>query len=189
MCCATTTLFSSDKKDKKGSSFQESVFRSTCFLNDLIYFFFFFKKRHFSTCIFFFRWDFKSYRSSRVMCSAASTIRKESVRCFYFWQQACISMETRFWVRAGRGRRGRFDDKSWRWRRTEILSGEAAWNTLHTERRRDYSYCTHCCLSLHCGLKRIWLWHSFISKCPRTAEEEKKIYLQCRGAQKRTRLA
>lgn len=53
MCCATTTLFSSDKKDKKGSSFQESVFRSTCFLNDLIYFFFFFKKDIFQHAYFF----------------------------------------------------------------------------------------------------------------------------------------
>lgn len=86
-------------------------------------------------------------RQSRMVFSplsaAAAPHSKERVKWFYFRQQACISMETRCWVWVGCGRRGCFVDKSWRWRRLEILRRGTAWKTLHTQ------YAT--ILSAHCG--------------------------------------
>lgn len=88
-------------------------------------------------------------------------------------------METRCWVWGGCGWCGRFDDKSWRWKRLEIVKRGAARHTLYTTCGRDYnSWAAQPYFQLH---KEVSTTLAFCvpssTQCPRTPSrpEQKKL--------------
>lgn len=102
---------------------------------------------------------------------------KERVKWFYFCRQACISMETRCGVWACCGWCGCFVDKSWRWRRLEILKREpdSLKYTPHTECGRDYTSCTlqsHPALQVHKEVSTTPAFCALSTQCPRTSSTE-----------------